>query len=136
MREARATIFVSTYEGFGIPPVESLHLGIPVISLASTPSLAMLPPTGQIRLPELTVEAVMDGILTLEDDVVAERLWTETVELNLETWRTFAEQSGGLVRGSCHTCRGNEGADLVITAYRQQEIIQFRANEWTGCLKL
>jgi glycosyltransferase involved in cell wall biosynthesis len=92
MRVARATIFVSTAEGFGLPPVESLHAGVPVITLADVPSIAMLPPLGQIRLPELGVEAVANAVLALEDDRVAERLWAEAATIELGTWRTFAVQ--------------------------------------------
>jgi len=92
MREARATIFLSTAEGFGLPPVESLNTGIPVITLAGIPSVAMLPPLGQIRLSDLSVDAVADAVLALDDDNLAKRLWEEAATLNLGTWRTFAAQ--------------------------------------------
>lgn len=92
LRTARATIFLSTAEGFGLPPIESLKAGVPVITLRDVPSVAMLPPLGQIRLPDLSVEAVANAVLALEDDRVAERLWAEAATLDLGTWRTFAVQ--------------------------------------------
>lgn len=92
LRAARATIFLSRAEGFGLPPVESLNAGIPVITSAAMPSVAMLPALGQIRLSEFSVDAVVGAVLALEDNRLAERLWAEAATLDLGTWRTFAVQ--------------------------------------------
>ena len=39
VQAARATVYISAAEGFGLPPVESLWLGTPVIASAGMPSL-------------------------------------------------------------------------------------------------
>lgn len=54
---ARALVFGSEQEGFGLPPLEALSAGIPVIVSERIPSIAMLPPDGQIRLMQEQIEA-------------------------------------------------------------------------------
>ncbi len=93
LRTARGTIYVSELEGYGIPPVESLHAGLPVICAASVPSVADLPPLGQIRLARVTPEAIAEAVLTLADDATARRLWEEARRLSLVTWDSFARQT-------------------------------------------
>jgi hypothetical protein len=61
----------------------------------------MLPPLGQIRLPDLSVEAVANAVLALEDDRLSERLWAEAAKLDLGTWRTFAAQVAGWCATLC-----------------------------------
>jgi glycosyltransferase involved in cell wall biosynthesis len=72
-------------EGFGIPPVESLKAGVPVITLPQVPSVAILPPLGQIRLADTSAEAVANVVLALEDDRLAGWLWAEAATLDLGT---------------------------------------------------
>ena len=93
LRVARATLYVSTAEGFGLPPVESLAAGIPVIASAQLPSLAVAPAAGQIRLPEVTPEAIAQTVLALEEDDAAARLWQEAAALRLGTWHEFGSRS-------------------------------------------
>ncbi len=50
LRGARALLFPSEGEGFGIPPMEALHAGIPAVIAASLPAAQGLPALGQIRL--------------------------------------------------------------------------------------
>jgi glycosyltransferase involved in cell wall biosynthesis len=87
---ARATIYVSEAEGFGLPPVESLAVGVPVIVSASCPSVAMLEPAGMCRLETVTSQAIAAAVLALEDDAAAAALWREAETLKFETWRDFA----------------------------------------------
>jgi glycosyltransferase involved in cell wall biosynthesis len=44
--ESWATIYISAAEGFGLPPVESLWLGTPVIVSSAVPSLEAIKPVG------------------------------------------------------------------------------------------
>jgi glycosyltransferase involved in cell wall biosynthesis len=90
MGRARATIYVSEAEGYGLPPVESLAVGVPVIVSASCPSVAMLEPPGMRRLHRVTPQAIAAAVLTLEDDAVAAALWREAKMLKFGTWRDFA----------------------------------------------
>jgi len=90
LRGARALVFASRSEGFGLPPIEALHAGIPVIVSAHIPSIAMLPPLGQIRLAEPCAAAIEAAVRALEDDGTAARLWQEAASLQIPTWRDSA----------------------------------------------
>jgi glycosyltransferase involved in cell wall biosynthesis len=85
----RTTIYVSEAEGYGLPPVESLAVGVPVIVAASCPSVAM-EPAGTRRLDQVTPETIAAAVLELEDDAAAAALWREAETLTLGTWRNFA----------------------------------------------
>jgi glycosyltransferase involved in cell wall biosynthesis len=98
LSSARGTVYVSELEGYGLPPIESLHLGLPVICAASVPSLADISSAGQIRLVQVTPEAIADAVLTLSNDAAAARLWDEARRLTLVTWRTFASQAADWMR--------------------------------------
>lgn len=91
LERARATIFASSIEGFGLPPVESLYAGIPVIVTADVPSIVGLPPRGQIRLAEISEDAIYDALLQISDDNRAAALWKEARGLRLPTWSDFAD---------------------------------------------
>ncbi len=96
---ARAMIFASEGEGFGLPPFESLYHGIPVIVSASVPSIEMLPAHGQLRLEEVSARCIAAAVRSLEDDAVADRLWAETARLEIPSWRDFAETFARWVHG-------------------------------------
>jgi glycosyltransferase involved in cell wall biosynthesis len=93
LRKARGTIYASEIEGYGLPPVESLHAGLPVICSGSVASVRDLPPDGQIRLPDMTPEAIAAAVLTLSDDGAAAKLWSEAQGPTLVTWDDFASQT-------------------------------------------
>jgi glycosyltransferase involved in cell wall biosynthesis len=90
LTSARATIYASSIEGFGLPPVESLWAGIPVIVTADVPSICDLPELGQIRISAPTEEEIERAVLKLADDDVAQRLSAEAASLTLPSWRDFA----------------------------------------------
>lgn len=89
LRGTRATIYASEAEGYGLPPVESLAAGIPVIAAQSCPSVAMQP-TGAILLDPVTPEGIAAAVLRLEDDEAAAALWQQAADARLGTWRDFA----------------------------------------------
>jgi glycosyltransferase involved in cell wall biosynthesis len=89
MQKARATLFVSAVEGFGIPPYESLAAGVPVIVSPKLPSTDLLPPGGRITIPEITPQAVAAAVKELLDDEKAARLWGEAAQLVIPSWRDF-----------------------------------------------
>ncbi len=91
LRNARATIYVSESEGFGLPPVESLAAGIPVIATDSCPSVAMLQQAGTIRLEAITSEKIAAAVLSLESDAAASELWADAKALQVGSWRDFAK---------------------------------------------
>jgi glycosyltransferase involved in cell wall biosynthesis len=90
LSQARAMLFPSQGEGYGIPPMEALHAGIPVIVWAGLPALEGMPAHGQIRLPEITPERIADAVRILLDDAAAARLWAEAAAMPTPTWRDFA----------------------------------------------
>ena len=82
----RATIYLSRHEGYGLPPMESLALGKPVIVSPTIPSIAMIPPLGQTRLPDVTPETLQSAVLELTDDARARQKTEEIASLELATW--------------------------------------------------
>ncbi len=98
LARARATVFVSLGEGFGIPPLESLHAGIPVIVHASVPSLEMLPPGGRVELEESGPEALVPAVARIADDAEAARLWAEAAAVRVPTWADFAKAAAAYVQ--------------------------------------
>jgi len=101
LRRARATIYVSSVEGFGLPPVESLHAGIPVIVTESIPSIADLPESGQIRLERAGVTKIADAVRLTTDDATLSRLWQQADKLQLATWRDFSHNTAAWIEGCC-----------------------------------
>ncbi|WP_217573734.1 glycosyltransferase [Mesorhizobium sp. GbtcB19] len=95
LQRTRATLFVSSLEGFGIPPYESLASGIPVVASANLPSLDLLPAGGRVILGEISPTAIAGAVLQLLDDSFAERLWGEVTSLRIPTWDGFVQ---GLAR--------------------------------------
>ncbi|GAC1341591.1 MAG: hypothetical protein NVSMB18_14010 [Acetobacteraceae bacterium] len=87
---ARAMLFPSQGEGYGIPPMEALHAGIPVIVAADLPALEGQPGLGQIRLDPVNAETVAVAVRTVLEDGAASRLWDEAARLQVPTWRDFA----------------------------------------------
>lgn len=90
LRGARAMLFPSEGEGYGIPPMEALHAGIPVIVSADLPALAGQPSLGQIRLAPASRAAIADAVARLLDDATAERLWADAAVMAVPGWADFA----------------------------------------------
>jgi glycosyltransferase involved in cell wall biosynthesis len=90
LRQVRAMIFPSEHEGFGLPPFESLHAGIPVIVHAEVPSISPLPPLGQIRLERCDPASIIDAVRLMETEAVATRLWEEAGQIQIPSWGDFA----------------------------------------------
>jgi len=88
--EARATIYASQIEGFGLPPVESLHCGVPVIVYQDLPSVVNLPMHGQIRLRRMSASAIAWGVRLLQDDEFAARLWAGAGTIPTTEWSDVA----------------------------------------------
>jgi len=61
---AVGTIYVSEYEGYGLPPLESLAAGAPVL-VSDAPALLELWPDYPLRCDRLDVDGVTDGLRRL-----------------------------------------------------------------------
>lgn len=97
LADARATIYASTAEGYGLPPVESLCIGIPTIANAQIPSLEMIAPDGQWRLSKVTAQDIREAVVAITDDMTAAQLWAAAAQLKLQTWRRFGEQTAAWI---------------------------------------
>jgi glycosyltransferase involved in cell wall biosynthesis len=94
IRTSRATIFVSQAEGFGLPPLESLALGVPVIVSEGLPSIAMIEPSGQVRLPRPDAASIRQAVLEMLEDPFARRKYDEIPGLNLPSWADLGRRVG------------------------------------------
>lgn len=90
---ARCTIYVSEAEGYGLPPVESLAVGIPVISTTRMPSLEGIPEHGQIRIPNINAANIRDAVTCLLNDKSAMEIWDGVSRLDLGSWQQLASRA-------------------------------------------
>lgn len=87
LQAATGLIFVSELEGYGLPPLEALALGCPVIVSERLPSLEGLPGAGQIRLASVTEETVAAAADRMADPAVNAAMRENIKSLDLPTWR-------------------------------------------------
>lgn len=90
--QSRATIYISTAEGFGLPPVESLWLGTPVIASRTIPSLKSLCSAGIHYAYPLDTTNLRQAVLKFLDDGYADQMADEAFHLNLPTWQCFTRE--------------------------------------------
>lgn len=96
---ARVVVYVSLYEGFGLPPLEAMASGAAVIA-SNTTSLPEVVGDGGLLVDPLDVDAIADAIdRVLTDDALHAELaqrglqraslfsWTRTAELTMNTYR-------------------------------------------------
>ncbi len=69
---ALGTIYVSEYEGYGLPPLESLAAGAPVL-VSDAPALTELWPDYPLRCDRLEIDALTEGLRRLVLDPEARR---------------------------------------------------------------
>lgn len=92
IERSRATIYVSVAEGYGLPPVESLWAGTPVIASGSIPSLKRLGSAGIHYVEPLNVVNLRRAVLAFLHDGYANLKSEETMLLNLPTWQSFTQE--------------------------------------------
>jgi glycosyltransferase involved in cell wall biosynthesis len=89
VRDARALAYVPLAEGFGLPPVEALALGTPVVASATTPSVADNPEV--VHVDPRDVESIAQGLARAlaapHDDAARARRRASVHEM---TWRRCA----------------------------------------------
>lgn len=88
-RRAAAVVYVSTYEGFGLPPLEALALGTPAIT---SPGMALeeLWPDDPFRLPALEHGALLEILGAVLADPEAARRRARAAPLDSLDWRRSA----------------------------------------------
>ena len=98
-RGASAFVYVPLVEGFGLPPLEAMRAGIPVVCSA-VPSVAEGNPNAACIVDPLAVSSIADGIVRvltngfLRDSLkvagsalASERTWLACAARHLEFWR-------------------------------------------------
>ena len=89
IRGAKATMFPSIYEGFGLPVLESMLLGTPVLS-SNVSSIPEVAGDAACLVDPYDTRAMAEAIRTLDTD---EQLRASLVEKGLRQARLFDEQS-------------------------------------------
>jgi len=99
-RGASLLVYPSRYEGFGIPILEAMRCGIPVVG-ANAASIPELMGEAGILLPPMDVDVWAAAILSvLEDPNMAARLSASSVQQAARfTWEQTARATLGLLRG-------------------------------------
>lgn len=92
IEQSRATIYVSPAEGYGLPPLESLWCGTPVIASTTIPSLQRFGSGGVSYVEPLDAIQLRDTVLAFLDDDYANRKAAEAVQLDLPTWQSFTRE--------------------------------------------
>jgi glycosyltransferase involved in cell wall biosynthesis len=103
---ARAFAYVPLLEGFGLPPVEAMRCGVPVVASAAVPSVS---PMGGDQSPALRVdprsvddiatalvaasgdEAVRAALVARGASFVGPLTWRAAAEAHVALWETLAE---------------------------------------------
>ncbi len=99
--EAKAFVFPSLYEGFGLPPLEAMLCGTPVVASNVSSMPELLGNNAQYVNPE-SVEDIARGIMRiLEDPNYAANL-SQGAKKHAEqfTWKTAAQQHLGIYRNA------------------------------------
>jgi glycosyltransferase involved in cell wall biosynthesis len=89
LSRASALLFPSEGEGYGLPPLEALAVGCPVVVCDDLPALDGLSSGGQIRLRTVTVEALVTAMETLADVTSNAAYRRGIADLHLPTWQRF-----------------------------------------------
>ena len=92
IEQSRATIYVSTAEGYGLPPVESLWAGTPVIASRAIPSLNGRGPEGIHFIDPLTAGELRNAVLAFNDCTYSDQKCAEAARLDLPTWESFSHE--------------------------------------------
>ncbi len=94
---AAAMAYVSLYEGFGLPPLEAMACGCPVVCSGTT-SLPEVVGDAALRVDPLDVESIADGLRRLlEEPTLAADLGVRgRARAEQLTWRATAEQTAAV----------------------------------------
>ena len=90
--KSRCTIYASENEGFGLPPLESLSLGTPVIVGNHIPSVENLPDDGIIKLKEINHNTLEQAIIQMTNNSLAKEKQMKTKNLNIPKWADLGKK--------------------------------------------
>jgi glycosyltransferase involved in cell wall biosynthesis len=89
---SRCTIYASENEGFGLPPLESLSLGTPVIVGNHIPSIENLTEDGMIKLREINHNTLEQAISQMTNNSFAKETQIKTKDLNIPKWTDLGKK--------------------------------------------
>jgi glycosyltransferase involved in cell wall biosynthesis len=90
MSRSTALLFLSEAEGYGLPPMEALSVGCPVVVSQDLPAFEGMPANGQIRLKRVSPQLVYAAVERLADPVLNAQYRAAIQTLELPTWERFA----------------------------------------------
>jgi glycosyltransferase involved in cell wall biosynthesis len=90
LSRSTALLFLSEAEGYGLPPMEALSVGCPVIVSRDLPALEGIAPAGQIRLRRVSRQQVNAAVEMLADPILNAQYRASIHSLELPTWGRFA----------------------------------------------
>jgi glycosyltransferase involved in cell wall biosynthesis len=90
---ARAFAYPALYEGFGLPPLEAMACGIPVL-VSNRSSLPEVVGSAALMVDPLDIEAITDGLRQLLDDDKLRHTLVNRSQLRVQmfTWQTAARK--------------------------------------------
>ncbi|TWB51514.1 glycosyltransferase [Nitrospirillum viridazoti] len=97
---SRFTVYPSVFEGFGLPIMESLWLGKPVICSQREVMAELAQPGGCLTTDVFDVDALSDAMERLAtDDILLARLQSELAARSMSDWEDYAMDMGNLLYG-------------------------------------
>ncbi len=99
LKNSQALIFVSLYEGFGLPILEAQSLGIPVLS-SNTSALPETAGAGALFVSPENLEEIKNGLKTISQDINrrAEIISAGTSNLNKYSWKICAAKLIAIIK--------------------------------------
>lgn len=93
-RDARCFIYPSMYEGFGIPPLEAMSFGCPVVS-SNTSSIPEVVGDAAITIDPTDVDAMRDAIerAVFDEEVRRDLISRGAVRIRRFSWKNCAEET-------------------------------------------
>ncbi len=130
VRNSTVTIYLSDGEGFGVPPLESLSLGVPVIVSGGdgcVPAIASISERGQVRLNANNHEELLQALHRFTDAKFLEEKRNEAASLDVPTWQAYAESIFEWIE---ETYEVNKLTALMQTVGLSTNVIASMQNEW------
>ncbi|MDE1146827.1 MAG: glycosyltransferase [Azospirillaceae bacterium] len=100
---SRFTIYPSVFEGFGLPIMESLWLGKPVICSQGGVMAELARPGGCLTTDVFDIDAISTAMERLAtDDALLARLRAELTARPMSDWEDYALKMGDILYGLCN----------------------------------
>ena len=100
-RTATAFVFPSFYEGFGLPPLEAMSEGCPVISSSASVMQEVLGPSAEYFDPK-DVQSLSDAIIRVvySDERNAELIRVGREWIKRYTWKDCADRTAAIYKSN------------------------------------